>query len=125
MNDIKVDIPDLEGELQPDEFVDWLQAIERVFEYKEILEEHKVNIVAVKLKKHALNWWENLKRKRRCEGKIKIKTWEKMGQKLTHKYLPLPYHQENFTQLQLSKESSYQPLSSTKNHINYHKPLIH
>ena len=36
MNDIKIDIPDFEGELQPDEFVDWLHAIERVFEYKEI-----------------------------------------------------------------------------------------
>ena len=44
MNDIKVDIPDFEGELQPDEFVGWLQAIERVFEFKEIPEEHKVKI---------------------------------------------------------------------------------
>jgi len=52
-NEIKVDIPDFEGKLQPDEFVDWLQIVERVFEYKEILEEKKVNIIAVKLKKHA------------------------------------------------------------------------
>jgi hypothetical protein len=62
MNDIKVDIPDFEGELQPDEFADWLQAVERVFEYNEIREEHKVKIVAVKLKKQALNWWESLKK---------------------------------------------------------------
>jgi len=27
MNDIKVDIPDFEGKLHPDEFVDWLQTI--------------------------------------------------------------------------------------------------
>jgi len=58
MNDIKVDIPDFNGELQPVEFVDWLHVIERVFEYKEILEEHKVKIVAAKLKKHALIWWK-------------------------------------------------------------------
>ena len=76
MNDIKVDIPDFNGELQPVEFVDWLHVIERVFEYKEILEEHKVKIVAAKLKKHALIWWENLKRRRNCEGKNKIKTWD-------------------------------------------------
>ncbi|KEH22650.1 Gag-Pol polyprotein/retrotransposon, putative [Medicago truncatula] len=83
MKHIKVDIPDFEGELQPNEFVDWLQAIERVFEYKEIPEEHKVKIVALKLKKHALIWWENLKRRRKREGKSKIKTWEKMRQKLS------------------------------------------
>ena len=49
-NDIKVDIPDFKGKLHPDEFFDWLQTVERVFEYKEILEEKKVKIIAVKLK---------------------------------------------------------------------------
>jgi len=125
-NDIKIDIPNFEGKLQPDEFVKyWLQIAEPVFEYKEVPEEQKVKIVAVKLKKHALIWWENLKRKRKCEGKSKIKTWEKMHQKLTRKYLPPRYYQDNFTQLQLSKTSSYQPLSTTITHIDYHKPLIH
>ncbi|KAK2382521.1 hypothetical protein QL285_070051 [Trifolium repens] len=33
-DDIRVKIPDFEGKLQPDEFVDWLQTVERVFEYK-------------------------------------------------------------------------------------------
>jgi len=125
MNDIKVDIPDFEGNLQPDDFLDWLQIVECLFKYTEVSEEQKVKIVAVKLKKHASIWWENLKRKRKREGKSKIKTWDKMREKLTRKYLPPRYCQENFTQLQLSKTSSYQPLSSTQNHIDYHKPLIH
>jgi len=111
MNDIRVEIPDFEGELQPDEFVDWLQTIKCVFEYKEIPEEHKVKIVVAKLKKHALIWWENLKRKHKCEGKSKIKTWDKMHRKLTRKYLPPQYYQDNFTKKQLSKKSSYQRLS--------------
>jgi hypothetical protein len=125
MNDIKVDIPDFEGELQPDEFVDWLQAIECLFKYKEIPEEHKVKIVAVKLKKQALIWWENLKRRRKCEGKSKIKTWDKMRQKLIRKYLPPHYYQANFNQKQLPKKSSYRPLFPTKNHIDSQKPLTH
>jgi len=99
-NDIKVDIPDFEGKLQPDEFVDWLQTVERVFEYKEILEEKKVKIIAVKLKKHASIWWENLKTKRAREGKSKIKTWEKMRRELSKKFLPSHYYQDNFIQLQ-------------------------
>jgi len=107
MNDIKLDIPDFEGNLQPNEFVDWLQTVERVFEYKEVPEEQKAKIVVAKLKKQASIYWENLKRKRKCEGKSKIKTWEKMRQNLTHKYLPPHYYQHNFTQLKLSITSSY------------------
>jgi len=59
------------------------------------------------------------------EGKSKIKTWDKIRQKLTRKYLHHHYYQNNFTQNQLSKNSSYQPFSSTKNQIDSHKPLTH
>jgi hypothetical protein len=99
-DDIRVEIPDFEGKLQPDEFVDWLQTVERVFEYKEVPEEKKVKIITVKLKKHASIWWENLKKNRECEGKRKIKTWEKMRRELTRKFLPVHYYQDNFLQLQ-------------------------
>ncbi|KEH24158.1 hypothetical protein MTR_7g105270 [Medicago truncatula] len=124
MNDIKVDIPDFEGNLQPDDFLDWLQIVERLFKYKEVPEEQKVKIVAAKLKKLASIWWENLKRKRKREGKSKIKTWEKMRQKLIRKYLPPHYYQYNFTQPQLSKKSSYRHFSPTKNQIDSHKPIF-
>ena len=73
-NDFKVDIPEFEGRLQPDEFVDWLQTVERVFEFKDVPDEQKVKIVTIKLKKHASIWWENLKKKRAREGRSKIKT---------------------------------------------------
>jgi len=125
MNDIKIDIPGFEGNLQPGDFLDWLETVECVFEYKEVPKEQKVKIVVVKLKKHASIWWQNLKRKRNCEGKSKIMTWDKMRQKLTRKYLHSHSYQDNFTQKQLSNKSSYQPLSLTKIQIDTHKPLTH
>ena len=63
-NDFKVDIPKFEGRLEPNEFVDWLHIVEQVFELKEILNDQRVKIIAIKLKKHASIWWENLKQKR-------------------------------------------------------------
>nr|ABD32742.1 Zinc finger, CCHC-type [Medicago truncatula] len=48
-----------------------------------------------------------------------------MRQKLICKYLSRYYYQENFTHLQLSKKSSYQTFSSTKNHIDSHNPPTH
>ena len=48
-----------------------------------------------------------------------------MRQKLTRKYLHPHSYQDNFTEKQLSKKSSYQPISSTKNQIDSRKPLTH
>ncbi|GKV35062.1 hypothetical protein SLEP1_g43380 [Rubroshorea leprosula] len=80
---IKIDIPDFEGRLQLDEFIDWLHTVECVFELKDILDDKHVKLVAIKLKKHASIWWENLKRSREREGRNKIRTWEKMRRELT------------------------------------------
>ncbi|GJR50542.1 NB-ARC domains-containing protein [Tanacetum coccineum] len=48
-NDIKVDIPEYDGKLDPDEFVEWLRTVERVFDYMQTTEDNKVKIVALKL----------------------------------------------------------------------------
>ncbi|GJT10805.1 hypothetical protein Tco_0857847 [Tanacetum coccineum] len=70
-NDIKVDIPEYDGKLDPDEFVEWLRTVECAFDYKETSEEHKVKIVAMKLRKYASTWWANTCTKRERLGKTK------------------------------------------------------
>ena len=89
--DFKVDIPEFEGQLDPDIFLDWLQMVERVFEYKDILEGKKVKLVALKLRKYASIWWSNVVYKRVRKGKSKIKTLEQMKSKLKAKFLPPHY----------------------------------
>ena len=49
LGDFRVDILEFEGQLDPDHFLDWLQTIERVFEYKDVAEDKKVKLVALKL----------------------------------------------------------------------------
>nr|GEV03153.1 NAC domain-containing protein [Tanacetum cinerariifolium] len=68
-NDIKVDIPEYNGKLDPDEFVMWLQTVKLVFDYKQTTEENKVKIVALKLRKYASTWWSNVCLKRERLGK--------------------------------------------------------
>ena len=81
-NDFKVDIQEFEGKLDPDDFIEWLQTVERIFDYKEIPEDKKVKIVALKLRKYALLWSTNLLTKRVRQEKGKIQTWDKMKAKL-------------------------------------------
>ena len=64
--------------------------MERVFEYKDILDDKKVKLVALKLRKYASIWWANLVATRMRKGKGKIRTWTKMGEKLRPSfYLPI------------------------------------
>ena len=85
--DIKVDIPEFVWKMQPDNFIDWLTTIEWVFNFKDVPNNCKVKIVAIKLRKHASIWWEHLKRQRQREGRDHIVTWEKMKRELKKKYL--------------------------------------
>ncbi|GLT29252.1 hypothetical protein SLA2020_041290 [Shorea laevis] len=97
--EVKIVILVFEGKMDPDEFIDWLHTIERVFDLKAYPEDQKVKLVALKLKKYASLWWENLKRQRECEGRSKIKTWKKMKRELKLRFLPESYRQETFLKL--------------------------
>lgn len=52
------------------------------FDYKKVLEYRKVKLVAIKLKKQGLIWWEHIKRQQEREGRTRIVTWSKMKRKL-------------------------------------------
>ena len=82
----KMYILDFEGKMHLDDFLDWLNTVERVFEFCNPPKHMKMKIMVVKLRKNASFWWEN-KKKRDREGKSKIVTWNKMKWELRRKYL--------------------------------------
>jgi len=47
-NDSRVEHLEFEGKLNPDEFLEWLHTVERIFDYKEVLEDKKVKLVALR-----------------------------------------------------------------------------
>ena len=49
-------MPEFEERIQPYEFVDWLNFVEHIFEYKIVLEDCKVKLIAIKLKRYASLW---------------------------------------------------------------------
>ena len=57
----KFDIPEFEGRMHADDFLDWLNTVERVFEYYDPPERQKVKLVAIKMNKNASFWWEKFK----------------------------------------------------------------
>ncbi|KAJ0946192.1 putative retrotransposon gag domain-containing protein [Helianthus annuus] len=93
---LRTEIPEFEGRLQPDDFLDWLQTVERVFDLREIPDQLKVKIVAIRLRRYASLWWENLQRQRVREGKSKVDSWSKMRRLLRAKFLPVNHKQDSF-----------------------------
>ncbi|VFQ93661.1 unnamed protein product [Cuscuta campestris] len=97
--DFKVDIPTFEGKNDPDDFLEWLETVECVFDFKDVPEKKKVKIVALKFLKYASTWWSNLSNQRRRENKAPVKTWLKMRSLLKNKFLPEQYVRDNFARL--------------------------
>jgi hypothetical protein len=72
----KMDIPVYEGNLDAEELLDWIRALDTYFDYEYVEEDKKVKHVVTKLKGHATLWWDELQADRRCKGKQKIKSWD-------------------------------------------------
>jgi hypothetical protein len=65
----KMDIPVYEGNLDAEELLDWIQALDTYFDYEDIKEDKKVKHVVTCLKGHAALWWDELQDDRHCKGK--------------------------------------------------------
>ena len=51
----RIDLPEFSSTLQANCFIDWLNEVERIFDYKEVPDRVKVKLVAIKLKGERLH----------------------------------------------------------------------
>jgi hypothetical protein len=70
----KMDIPTYEGNLDAEELLDWIRALDTYLDYEDVKEDKKVKHVVTRLKGHATLWWDELQADRCCKGKQKIKS---------------------------------------------------
>lgn len=95
---LHINILEFESSLKPNEFIDWLSAIEKVFEYREYPDK-KCKVVVLKFKNNASLWWEKVKKYRNQASKEKLHSWEKFKKLLKKRFLPKNYKQELYLQL--------------------------
>ena len=58
---LRVEIPDFTGSLKPEEYLDWTNTVEEVFELKEVPLEKRVPLVTIRFRERAATWWQNFK----------------------------------------------------------------
>ena len=59
---IKIEVLDYARNLKPKELIDWLNSMEKVFEWNPMIEEKKVKFTCTKLKGHAMIWWDHVQK---------------------------------------------------------------
>ena len=89
-----------EGNLNVEELMDWINALNNYFDFEENEDKKKVRYAATILKRHASIWWDELQIHRERRGKSKIHSWDKMLYKIKSKFIPKYYQLNLFTQLQ-------------------------
>jgi len=63
---VKMEIPVYEGNLDVEEILDWIRALDTYFDYEDIEEDKKFRHAVMRLKGHASLWWDELQANRRC-----------------------------------------------------------
>lgn len=90
---IRADLPPCHGNLHIEDFLDWINEVEKFFELLNIQDHLQVKHVAYKLKGGASAWWHQLQHVRRRAKKQPVRSWRKMKQLLHTRFLPLDYKQ--------------------------------
>jgi glycerol-3-phosphate dehydrogenase len=96
----KMDIPVYEGNLDAEELLDWIRALDTYFDYEDVKEDKKVKHVVTRLRGHATLWWDELQADRCYKGKQKIKRWDRMIVKMRVKFIPRDYQITLFRRMQ-------------------------
>jgi hypothetical protein len=83
----RIEVPMYEGNLEVEEFLDWVHGMDKYFDYEYVEEEKMVKHVVTILKGDAALWWDELQAEHMRNGKKKIKNWDRMVAKLKSKVI--------------------------------------
>ena len=56
----RIEVPMYSGNLNVEELMDWINALNKYFDFEEIKDKNKVRYAATRMKGHAYIWWDEL-----------------------------------------------------------------
>ncbi|GKC39996.1 putative reverse transcriptase domain-containing protein, partial [Tanacetum coccineum] len=104
---MRVNIPEFDGNtLNLEGFIDWLVAVEELFEFKEVPKNKRVSLIATKLRGRASAWWQQFKLTRERVRKPIVTSWRKMNKLLRENFIPHNYQWLMYQWLQNLKQGT-------------------
>ncbi|KAF6138196.1 hypothetical protein GIB67_011036 [Kingdonia uniflora] len=102
-HDVDLKVPEFTGKSDADAFIEWLDKVECIFNYKKYGDLKQVMIIESRLTGFALIWWNNVQQARRTVGYRPILEWWKMRRELKERFIPMNYGEVAFGKLQSLK----------------------
>lgn len=94
------EIPEFHGTLNPEDFIDWINMVEEILEFRKVPDDARVSLVATRFKGRAMAWWQQLKESRRQENKSRIDSWKRLTKHMRRGFLPFNYERTLYNKLQ-------------------------
>ena len=95
----RLEVSAFAGGLNPEELINWINEMNKCFDYEDMGEEKRVKFPITRLKGHAALWWDGVQAERRRVGKQPIKNWNRMVAKLRGKFFPSDYQLSLFRKM--------------------------
>uniref|UniRef100_A0A0D3CPY2 Retrotransposon gag domain-containing protein n=1 Tax=Brassica oleracea var. oleracea TaxID=109376 RepID=A0A0D3CPY2_BRAOL len=96
----KSDIPEFQGTLNLEDFIDWLNMVEEILEFRQVPDDARVSMVVTRFKGQAMAWWQQLKESRRQANKACINSWDRLTKHMRRGFLPFNYERTLYNKLQ-------------------------
>ncbi|XP_048494585.1 uncharacterized protein LOC125494807 [Beta vulgaris subsp. vulgaris] len=90
------ELPEFDGTLEPDVYLDWERRMQRIFDHKNVSDATSFSYATLKFTRYASLWFENMQVRREREGKESISTWSDLKLKLKKRFVPRTYKQDLF-----------------------------
>ncbi|KAK1393977.1 hypothetical protein POM88_013033 [Heracleum sosnowskyi] len=87
-------VPEFSGAGDSEDFLEWVDHMEYMFDYKGFDDQRSYKITNMKLTKYASLWFDTLKAKLMKESAPRIKTWTGMKRQLNYRFGPKEYTQD-------------------------------
>ena len=86
--------------------MDWINDLNKYFDFQEIEEKKKVRYATTRMKGHANVWWDELEIHRERRGKTKINSWDNMLYNIKTQFMPKDYQLNLIRQLQILRQKA-------------------
>jgi len=97
--DIKVEPLEFDGNLNPNEYLPWVQVAYQVFDAKGYDDDKSFKVARLKLTRYASLWFKNLKKQRARDDKRKINSWKKFKTLMNKQFLLESYKQDIYNRI--------------------------
>ncbi|KAF6172262.1 hypothetical protein GIB67_024884 [Kingdonia uniflora] len=117
-HDVHLKVLEFTGKSDADAFIEWLDKVERIFNYKKYRDPKQVMIIESRLTRFAFTWWNSVQQARRTAVIVLFRNGGKCGE-LKKRFIPMNYGEVAFGKLQSLKMG----LSSLDDYTDQYYPL--